>query len=153
MAKSARRAVPEGRNSIGLTYTDQPFMHPKTKSCHNLVEAFVEEIGKHPTLAKVKLSSIQINHTTIIAPHADNNLRGHPSVAMGFGDFEGGRLKVEGYVPVSICGNCRFRWANSPLGIKAQWRSLVLSALHACLVGIGVGEFGWPDPRAGIGLS
>ncbi len=38
------------------------------------------------------------------APHRDNKLEGHPSIAIGFGDVEGGQLKVEGYDPVSVCG-------------------------------------------------
>ena len=64
----------------------------------------MEETNKHETLANIKFSSIQINHNAISSPHTDNNLEGYPSIAMGFGDFEGGRLKAEGCVPVSISG-------------------------------------------------
>ena len=71
MAKSARRAVALFLLCIGLAYKDQPFIHPKTKSCRSLAEALVEEIGKHPTLSRVKFSSIKINHNTISALPTD----------------------------------------------------------------------------------
>ncbi len=68
-----------------------------------MVEALVEEISKHETLSKVKFSSIQINPNTISTPHKDNNLEGYPSIAMRLGGFEGGRLRIGGHAPISMC--------------------------------------------------
>ncbi len=54
----------------------------------------MEELSERETLANIKFSPIHLNHSTISSPHTDDNLEGYPSIAMGFGDSEGGRLKV-----------------------------------------------------------
>jgi uncharacterized FlgJ-related protein len=62
----------------GSTLKDQPFMHPKTKSCWSSVEALVEEISKHPALSQFRFSSNQISRNPINAPHTDNSFEGYP---------------------------------------------------------------------------
>jgi hypothetical protein len=61
-----------------------------------LIEAVVEEVRSHRELRDVCFTSIQINHNTISAPHTDNNLIGTPSIAMGLGNYVGGRVRLEG---------------------------------------------------------
>ena len=80
MTKSARRAIAGDGRCIGLTFKDQPFMHPKANSRHSLVEALMEEDSKHETLASIKFSSIRINHNTISSPHTDSNHEGYLSM-------------------------------------------------------------------------
>ncbi len=56
----------------------------------------VAETRSHEVLWATAFTSIQISHNTISAPHVDNNLAGFPSFAAGLGDYEGGRLRVDG---------------------------------------------------------
>ena len=71
-------------------------MHPKTDRNRDLIEAIVAEVRSHDDLKNIAFTSIQINHNTISAPHTDNNLIGTPSIAIGLGDYSGGRLRLEG---------------------------------------------------------
>ena len=56
-----------------------------------MIEAVVAEVRSHKELKDICFTSIHINHNTISAPHTDNNLIGTPSIAMGLGDYVGGR--------------------------------------------------------------
>ncbi len=96
MVPSARKAVTGDGVCIGLTFKTSPFLHPKTQRNRELIEAVVEEVRSHKELRDVCFTSIQINHNTISAPHTDNNLIGTPSIAMGLGNYVGGRLRLEG---------------------------------------------------------
>ena len=55
---------------------------------------------KIPQSRHIEFTSIQINHNTISAPHTDNNLNGFPSIAIGLGDYVGGRLRVGAMGPI-----------------------------------------------------
>ena len=92
---SARKAVAGDGVCIGLTFKPSPFVHPNTKWNRELVAAVVAEICSHTAFDKIFFTSIQINHNTISAPHTDNNLVGAPSIAMGLGDYVGGRLRLK----------------------------------------------------------
>ena len=50
----------------------------------------------HEELKDICLASVQINHNTISAPHTDNNKPSCPSIAIGLGDYCGGRLRIAG---------------------------------------------------------
>ena len=47
-------------------------------------------------MGNICFTSIQINHNTISAPHTENNLKGFPSIAIGLGNYVGGRLRLVG---------------------------------------------------------
>ncbi len=96
MAPSARRAVTGDGICIGLNYKTNAFIHPKTKHNCDLIKHIVTEISSHPELCNIPFTSVQINHNTISAPHTDNNLIGTPSIAIGLGDYAGGRLRIDG---------------------------------------------------------
>ena len=96
MAPSARKAVTGDGICIGLTYKGSPFIHPETTRNRGLVEAIVAGVRSHPELRNIAFTSIQINRNTISAPHVDNNLAGTPSIAIGLGKYDGGRLRVDG---------------------------------------------------------
>jgi hypothetical protein len=155
MVKLVRCAIAGDGLCIGPTDKDQPFLciHPKMMSCRSLAETRGEEIGKHPTLPKVQFSSIHTNHDAISAPHTDSKPMGCPSIAMGLRDFEGGRLKAEGHAPVSICGRVVVFDGQTTHSSSSSTEIVVLRVLHACLLGIGVGELGWPYTRLGLGVS
>ena len=103
MVPSARKAVTGDGICIGLTFKSSPFVHPKTARSRDLIEAIVAEVRSHTELKNIAFTSIQINHNTISAPHTDNNLVGTPSIAIGLGDYSGGRLRLEGaQQPLSI---------------------------------------------------
>ena len=88
---------------IGLTFRASPFVHPKTARSRDLTEAIVAEVRSHTELKNIAFTSIQINRSTISAPHVDTNLFGTPSIAMGLGDYVGGRLRIEGAkLPIHI---------------------------------------------------
>ncbi len=99
MVPSARKAVTGDGVCIGLTFKSSPFVHPKTQRNRELVEAVVAEVRSHKELDGIFFTSIQINHNTISAPHTDNNLVGTPHIAMGLGDYVGGRLRLDGARP------------------------------------------------------
>ena len=97
MAPFAGKAVAGDGVCIGLTFKSSSFVHPKTQRSREFIDAvFVAEIRSHNAFDKILLTSIQINHNTISAPHTDNNLVGTPSIAMGLGDYVGGRLRLDG---------------------------------------------------------
>ena len=96
MVPSARKAVTGDGVCIGLTFKSSPFVHPKTQRNRELVAAVAAEIRSHKAFDKIFFTSIQINHNTISAPHTENNLVGTPSIAMGLGDYVGGRLRLDG---------------------------------------------------------
>ncbi len=103
MAPSARKAVTGDGICIGLTFKTSPFVHPKTDRNRDLIEAIVAEVRSHTELRNIAFTSIQINHSTRSAPHTDNNLIGTPSIAIGLGDYSGGRLRLEGAIqPLNI---------------------------------------------------
>ena len=81
---------------IGLAFKSSPFVHPKTARNRDLIEAIVAEVRSHPELKSIAFTSIQLNRNTISAPHTDNNLIGTPSIAIGLGDYSGGRLRLRG---------------------------------------------------------
>ncbi len=146
MAKSARRPIAGDGICIGLAFKDQPFIRPETKPCRHLAEALVEEISKHETLSKVKLSSIQITHNTISSPHRDNNPGGYPFIRIGFGDFEGGQLKAEEYAAVSICGKAVVSdGLTTHSSSKLNGDRSVHCILHPSLIAVGVEDFGSPE--------
>ena len=60
---------------------------------HNMI---ADEVRSHEELHSIPFTSTQIIHSTIRASHADNNLIGTPSIAMGLGDYVGGRLRIDG---------------------------------------------------------
>ncbi len=99
MVPSARKAVTGDGVCIGLSFKSSPFVHPKTQRNRELIEAVVAEVRSHKELKGICFTSIQINHNTISAPHTDNNLIGTPSIAMGLGDYVGGRLRLDGAKP------------------------------------------------------
>ena len=69
-------------------------MHPKTVQNKGLTKLVVDEVRSHEELQNSGFTSIQINHNTISAPHTDNDLKGFPSIAIGLGDYVGGRLRL-----------------------------------------------------------
>jgi hypothetical protein len=96
MAKSARQAVTGDGICIGLNYKTNAFVHPKTIRDKELTKLIVDEVRSHEELQNISFTSIQINHNTVSAPHTDNNLKGFPSIAIGLGDYVGGRLRIVG---------------------------------------------------------
>jgi hypothetical protein len=56
----------------------------------------VAETRSHDALKDIAPTSIKINHNTINAPHTDNNLIRCPSIALGLGDYDCGRLQLDG---------------------------------------------------------
>ncbi len=87
---------------IGLTYTDNAFVHPETKNCRDLIKEIVSGIQSHDELKGIELTSIQINHNAISAPHTVNIKVGFPSFAVRVGDYVGGKLRVDGCAPTDL---------------------------------------------------
>ncbi len=58
--------------------------------------------GSHDELRGIEFATIPISHNTISAPHTDNNKVGFPSIAVGLGDYEGGKLRVECSAPLGL---------------------------------------------------
>jgi hypothetical protein len=50
----------------------------------------------HEELKDICLTSVQLNHSPMSAPNTDNIKPGCPSVAIGLGDYCGGRLRIVG---------------------------------------------------------
>ena len=96
MVQSARKAVTGDGICIGLTFKANSFIHPKTARSRDLIEAIVGEVRSHRELKNIAFTPIQINRNTISASHTDNNLIGTPSVAVGLGEYVGGRHRLEG---------------------------------------------------------
>ena len=96
MARSARQAVTGDGICIGLAYETNAFVQPKTVRSKEFTKLIVDEVRSHEELQNNRFTSIQINHNTIGAPHTDNNLKGFPSIAIGLGDYVGGRLRIAG---------------------------------------------------------
>ena len=86
MTRSARRAVAGDGVCIGLTYED---MLSDQGSCGRDQVPRCSNIHIAPT-------TIQANHNSVSAPHTDNSLQGVPSIALGVGDYSGGRLRLGG---------------------------------------------------------
>ena len=85
-----------------MTYRENVFVHPQTKRRRELVKDIVAEIRNHNELKGIEFTSILINLNTICAPHTDNNKVDFPSIAVGLGDYEGGKLRVEGSAPIDL---------------------------------------------------
>ncbi len=96
MVKSARRAVTGDGVCIGLTYKDRAFIHPKTSHSKTLIAEILTEMQLYEELRDICFTSVQINHNTISAPRTDSNKPGCPSIAIGLGDYCGGRLRIVG---------------------------------------------------------
>ena len=67
-----------------------------------MIKDTVAEIQSHDELNGIEFAIIQINHNAVSAPHTDNNGVGYPSIALGLGENEGGRLRVEGRAPIGL---------------------------------------------------
>ena len=96
MVPSARKAVSGDGICIGLNFKTTAFVHPRTGENGKLIKEIVEEVRLHPELRDIPFTSIQINHNTISAAHTDNNLIGTMSIAIGLGEYSGGRLRIDG---------------------------------------------------------
>ncbi len=100
--KDTGRAITGDGVCIRLIYRENAFVHPQTKHCRELAREIVSELQSHDELRGIELTSIQISHNTISAPRTDSNRVGFPSVAIGLGDYEGGKLRVEGSAPIGL---------------------------------------------------
>ena len=81
---------------IGLSYRTNAFVHHKTSQNCDSIKQVVDEVRSHSELCTLPFTSIQINHNPTSAPHTDDNLYGAMSIAMGLGEYAGGRLRVDG---------------------------------------------------------
>ena len=77
-------------------FQDDRICPPRTAQDGDLIKEIVDEVRLHPELRDIPFTSIQINHNTISAAHTDNNLIGTMSIAIGLGEYAGGRLRIDG---------------------------------------------------------
>ena len=92
--------------ALGVTVTTarsmdfQTVIHSHTYEHADLVVSLLEILTQLGCIdASTVFSSIQVNHNTKTLPHKDSNY--NPSIAVSFGDFEGGVLMMDGN-PVDI---------------------------------------------------